>query len=57
MPIEDHALREQLLALMEAAPIPDYGSDSVVMCLVGKLFAEQAEARDKLRRFAVTNPK
>jgi hypothetical protein len=51
MPIENQALREQLLALMKAAPIPDYGSDIVVTSRVGRLFAEQAEAQENLRRF------
>jgi len=48
---ENKALREQLDALMQAAPIPEYGSDSVVTSRVGRLFAEQAEARESLQRF------
>jgi hypothetical protein len=51
MPTENQALRKQLLALMQAAPIPDYGSDSVVTSRVGRLFAEQTEARESLQRF------
>jgi hypothetical protein len=48
--IENAALRAKFRALMALAPMADYSLDSVVTCRVGKLFADQADERDRLRR-------
>ena len=49
--IENDDLREQCLALMAAAPLPDYSVDSVVASRVGKLLTQQADDRAEVRRF------
>ena len=49
MPANDNdALREQLLALMAAAPILDYSVDSAATARLGKLLAKQADDRAAL---------
>ena len=51
MPANDNlGLRDQCLALMALAPMAGYAADALVAARVGKLFADQADERDRVRR-------
>jgi hypothetical protein len=50
MPANDNSeLRDQFRVLMALAPMADYVTDAVVTTRLGKMFADQATERAKLR--------